>query len=104
MNSTEASAPSTSINIADGKTETRIKETVPPYRFLFAKLRRDMKTPGGWKRGLAVFDFFLRLLAISAFVAAAVSMGTDNEMLQFFTKDYQFYANFADFPSLTYVL
>ncbi|KAH0453316.1 hypothetical protein IEQ34_017640 [Dendrobium chrysotoxum] len=102
MNSTEATAPSTSINIGDGKTDTRTKETVPPYRLLLTKLRRDIKTPGGWKRGLAVFEFFLRLLAISAFVSAAVSMGTDNEMLPFFTKDYQFYANFADFPSLTF--
>ncbi|XP_020573368.1 casparian strip membrane protein 2-like [Phalaenopsis equestris] len=108
MNSTEAAAaPSTSITVGNGSADAAAgaakPAAAPPYRIRLVRLvKREMKRPGGWKRSLACFDFFLRLLAIAAFVSAAVSMGTDSEMLPFFTKDFQFYADFADFPSLMF--
>ncbi|KAK8957432.1 hypothetical protein KSP39_PZI001582 [Platanthera zijinensis] len=75
----------------------------PRRRFLFSRFfRGDAKTPRGRKRGLAIFDFFLRLFAIAALVAAIASMGTDDETLPFVTFNFQFHANFADFPALLF--
>ncbi|KAG0459632.1 hypothetical protein HPP92_022760 [Vanilla planifolia] len=103
--------PSTAIAIGNGSSGAGTRDIAPPpaavrpRRSLFARfLRRETKTRGGWKRGLAIFDFLLRILAIAALVAAAILMGTDDDTLPFFTEDYQFSANFADLPAFTFLV
>lgn len=59
---------------------------------------------GGWKRGVAIFDFILRLGAIVAALAAASTMGTSGETLPFFTQFFQFQANYDDLPTFQYVI
>ncbi|XP_068658113.1 casparian strip membrane protein 3-like [Aristolochia californica] len=60
------------------------------------------KMRGGWKRGLAIFDFILRLAAIAATLAAATAMGTSDETLPFFTQFLQFQASYDDLPAFTF--
>jgi hypothetical protein len=43
------------------------------------------KRPGGWKKGIAIMDFVLRLGAIAAALGAAATMGTSDKTLPFFT-------------------
>ncbi|KAG2683014.1 hypothetical protein I3760_10G012200 [Carya illinoinensis] len=57
---------------------------------------------GGWKRGVAIFDFILRLGAIVAALAAASTMGTSGETLPFFTQFFQFQANYDDLPTFQF--
>lgn len=59
---------------------------------------------GGWKKGLAIMDFILRLGAIAAALAAAATMGTADQTLPFFTQFFQFEASYDSFPSFEYVL
>ncbi|KAL2320239.1 hypothetical protein Fmac_029208 [Flemingia macrophylla] len=51
-----------------------------------------------WKKGVAITDFVLRLGAIGAAMGAAVSMGTNEEQLPFFTQFLQFHAQWSYFP------
>lgn len=53
---------------------------------------------GGWKKGVAIIDFILRLGAIGAALGAAVLMGTNEQILPFFTQFLQFHAQWNDFP------
>lgn len=62
------------------------------------------KQKGGWKRGVAIFDFILRLGAIVAALAAASTMGTSDETLPFFTQFFQFQASYDDLPTFQYVI
>lgn len=57
---------------------------------------------GGWKRGVGIFDFILRLCAIVAALAATTTMGTTNQTLPFFTQFFQFQANYDDLPAFTF--
>ncbi|KAH7851500.1 hypothetical protein Vadar_012536 [Vaccinium darrowii] len=57
---------------------------------------------GGMNRGLAIFDFILRLVAIVATLASAIAMGTTDETLPFFTQFIQFRAEYEDFPTFTF--
>ncbi|KAF7152394.1 hypothetical protein RHSIM_Rhsim01G0204200 [Rhododendron simsii] len=57
---------------------------------------------GGWNRGVAIFDFILRLCAIVAALAATTTMGTTNQTLPFFTQFFQFQANYDDLPAFTF--
>lgn len=59
---------------------------------------------GGWKRGVAIFDFLLRLGAIITALAAASTMGTSDETLPFFTQFFQFQASYDDLPTFQYVI
>ncbi|CAL5352572.1 unnamed protein product [Camellia sinensis] len=54
---------------------------------------------GGWKRGVAIFDFILRLCAIAAALAATATMGTTDQTLPFFTQFFQFQASYDDLPA-----
>ena len=58
---------------------------------------------GGWKRGVAIFDFILRLCAIAAALAATTTMGTTDQTLPFFTQFFQFQASYDDLPAFSYV-
>lgn len=84
--------PITSDTAATGATTSR-KTGMPLL------LRRGKS---GWRRGLAVLDFLLRVLAFGATLAAAIATGTSNETLSFFTQFFQFRANYADFPAFMY--
>ncbi|KAK9985878.1 casparian strip membrane protein 1 [Quercus suber] len=57
---------------------------------------------GGWKRGVAIFDFLLRLGAIITALAAASTMGTSDETLPFFTQFFQFQASYDDLPTFQF--
>ncbi|OWM73634.1 casparian strip membrane protein 3-like [Punica granatum] len=57
---------------------------------------------GGWKKGIAIFDFILRLCAIGASLAAGTTMGTTDQTLPFFTQFFQFQASYDDLPSFTF--
>ncbi|KAK7338406.1 hypothetical protein VNO77_19013 [Canavalia gladiata] len=51
-----------------------------------------------WKKGIAITDFVLRLGAIGAAMGSAVTMGTNEEQLPFFTQFLQFHAQWNQFP------
>lgn len=58
---------------------------------------------GGWKKGVAIFDFVLRLAALGAALGATATMGTTDETLPFFTQFFQFQAEYDDFEVFMYV-
>ncbi|XP_057473246.1 casparian strip membrane protein 3-like [Actinidia eriantha] len=57
---------------------------------------------GGWKRGVAIFDFILRLCGITAALAATTTMGTTDQTLPFFTQFFQFQASYDDLPAFSF--
>ncbi|KAF8106552.1 hypothetical protein N665_0137s0006 [Sinapis alba] len=65
---------------------------------------RDHTTSGsgGYKRGLSIFDFLLRLAAIIAASVAAGTMFTSDETLPFFTQFLQFEAGYDDLPTFQF--
>nr|P0DH81.1 RecName: Full=Casparian strip membrane protein 1; Short=PgCASP1 [Picea glauca] len=68
-----------------------------------AEAKGPLPPPVGRKRrGLGILDFLLRLLAIGATLSAAITMGTTNETLQFFTQFFQFKARFYDLSAFIY--
>ncbi|KAJ0972732.1 hypothetical protein J5N97_020691 [Dioscorea zingiberensis] len=107
-------ATSTAINIPEASTtNTEAKALVPPpaatsapvstkREARFGTIFRKTRAAGEWKRGLAFFDFILRLCAITAIIVAAITMGTTNETLPFFTNYYQFKAKYDQFPALIF--
>ncbi|XP_058099935.1 casparian strip membrane protein 1-like isoform X2 [Magnolia sinica] len=56
----------------------------------------------GVNKGLSILDFIMRLLAIVGTLASAISMGTTDETLPFFTQFIQFKAQYDDLPSFTF--
>ncbi|XP_022744640.1 casparian strip membrane protein 1 [Durio zibethinus] len=61
---------------------------------------REQKS--GFKKGLGIFDFLLRLGAIISALAAAATMGTSDETLPFFTQFFQFEASYDDLPTFMF--
>ncbi|KAH8485358.1 hypothetical protein Peur_071009 [Populus x canadensis] len=57
---------------------------------------------GGFKKGLAIFDFVLRLGAVVTALAAAATMGTSDQTLPFFTQFFQFQASYDDLPTFQF--
>ncbi|KAG4982359.1 hypothetical protein JHK87_027108 [Glycine soja] len=57
---------------------------------------------GGWKKGLAIIDFVLRLGAIASALGAAATMATSDETLPFFTQFFQFEASYDSFSTFQY--
>ncbi|KAK4757422.1 hypothetical protein SAY87_018723 [Trapa incisa] len=57
---------------------------------------------GGWKKGVAIFDFVFRVSAMVAAVAAAAAMGTSDQTLPFFTQFFQFEASYDDLPTFQF--
>ena len=53
---------------------------------------------GGWRKGVAITDFILRLGAIGATLGAAGMMGNTEQILPFFTQFLQFHAQWDNFP------
>lgn len=65
---------------------------------------KHQRAAGGWKKGVAIIDFILRLGATAAALGAAASMGTSDETLPFFTQFFQFQASYDDLPTFTYAI
>ncbi|CAL9750137.1 unnamed protein product, partial [Musa acuminata subsp. burmannicoides] len=115
MSTSEAAPSATAITIDDSDARGKAPAAAPApaapppaaaaapkdRRFPFL-LRKTKAAGGGCKRGVACFDFLLRLCAIAATLVAAIMMGTTDETLPFFTQFFQFHANFADLPALTF--
>ncbi|KAI4378536.1 hypothetical protein MLD38_016003 [Melastoma candidum] len=86
------SGDSTTINVQDGATP-KGKGPVP---------EAPLPSPGGWKKGAAIFDFVLRLGAMVSALAAAAAMGTSDQTLPFFTQFFQFQASYDDLPTFQF--
>ncbi|KAL9425385.1 hypothetical protein AB3S75_032357 [Citrus x aurantiifolia] len=56
----------------------------------------------GYKKGIAIFDFILRIGALVCTLAAATAMGTSDETLPLFTQFFQFQASYDDLPTFQY--
>ncbi|KAK3144573.1 hypothetical protein QOZ80_4AG0314870 [Eleusine coracana subsp. coracana] len=56
----------------------------------------------GVNRAVSIIDVFLRFIAIIGTIGSAISMGTTNETLPFFTQFIQFEAKYSDLPSFTF--
>lgn len=83
---------STTIDIQESSNVTKGKAVlVAPQR------------PGGWKKGIAIMDFILRLGAIAAALGAAATMGMSDQTLPFFTQFFQFEASYDSFTAFQYV-
>ncbi|RZC91225.1 hypothetical protein C5167_027291 [Papaver somniferum] len=63
-----------------------------------------VKHSRGWKRIVCIFDFLPRLFGIALHLAAAITMGTADQILPFFTHHFQFRATFQHLPALTYAI
>lgn len=89
---------STTINVQETKAEAKGKA-----RLIAAPVVASTKAiphpNAGWKKGIAIFDFLLRLVAVAATLSAAVAMGTTDQTLPFFTQHFQFHASFEDLPA-----
>jgi hypothetical protein len=84
---------STNIDIQESSKDTKGK----------AVLVTAPARPGGWKKGIAIMDFILRLGAIAAALGAAASMGMSDQTLPFFTQFFQFEASYDSFTTFQYV-
>jgi hypothetical protein len=87
-----------------GSTEIDMPESSSVSKGTAPLIAAPMKEKGGYKKGIAIFDFILRLAAIATALAAAASMGTSDETLPFFTQFFQFQASYDDLPTFQYVL
>ena len=102
-------ADSTTIDVAQGEiSRSEAKGKAPllatthqVFSTTKAMERKDNK--GGYKRGVAIFDFILRLCALAAALAATATMGTTEQTLPFFTQFFQFQASYDDLPTFQYV-
>ncbi|BFG40573.1 hypothetical protein CerSpe_268470 [Prunus speciosa] len=64
---------STTINIPESRNKMVAKGETPYVRIQTAHPIHDQK--GGWKKGISIFDFILRLGATAAALGAAIAMG-----------------------------
>lgn len=95
MSDSTKAANETAINITESRS------TKGPFAYTTIA-KHAVHPKGGWKRGVAIFDFILRICALVPALAAAAAMGTTEETLPFFTQFFQFQASFDDIPTFTY--
>ncbi|KAE8673656.1 Casparian strip membrane protein 3 [Hibiscus syriacus] len=93
-------AVETSINIPDTKSKSKGKAP------LFVSSNGGVEPPQrrGVKKGLAIGDFILRLCAMGATIGAAVTVGSAQQTLPFFTQFFQFQAQYNDIPTLVFFM
>ena len=96
------SSDSTTIDVPESKKD--VPESSAIAKGKAPLVAAVVKQRGGWKRGVAIFDFLLRIGAIVAALAAASTMGTSQETLPFFTQFFQFQASYDDLPTFQYVI
>ncbi|KAI5311849.1 PREDICTED: casparian strip [Prunus dulcis] len=94
------SGDSTTINIPESRNKTVAKGETPYVRIQAAHPMHDQK--GGWKKGISIFDFILRLGATAAALGAAIAMGSSEQTLPFFTQFFQFQASYDDLPTFMF--
>lgn len=92
------SSTSTAINVPESSTDATGKAAAVSTPIIATSA---MKRLGGWRRGIAILDFILRLCAIVAALAATITMGTTDQTLPFFTQFFQFEASYDDLPTFT---
>ncbi|KAK7257609.1 hypothetical protein RIF29_31693 [Crotalaria pallida] len=94
------SGDATAVTIPETKDKGKGKAVTwaaPPSVYSVSTKAEPSPRPG-WKKGVAITDFVLRLGAIGAAMASAVTMGNNEEMLPFFTQFLQFHAQWNEFP------
>ncbi|KAJ1395534.1 Casparian strip membrane protein [Sesbania bispinosa] len=69
----------------------------PPATHVVSTKAAPLPNAAGWKKGVAILDFILRLGAIGAALGAAGIMGNNEQILPFFTQFLQFHAQWDDF-------
>ena len=86
---------------AKGKT---VSWGAPVSTDLVSVSTKAVPLPGSrWRKGVAIIDFVLRLGVIGAAMGSAVLMGSNEEILPFFTQFLQFHAQWNEFPMFQYV-
>ncbi|XP_021760933.1 casparian strip membrane protein 1-like [Chenopodium quinoa] len=82
--------------------EAKGKNPVMEVPLIGKDVGHDRDGGAGVKRGVSVIDFVVRLLALTAALAATIIMGTTDQTLPFFTQFFQFRARYYDLPTFTY--
>ncbi|KAL2511072.1 Casparian strip membrane protein 3 [Abeliophyllum distichum] len=98
MDSTKSSGE-TAINITESKSS---KGKAPATNYIATTKATPYQQQGGWKRGISIFDFILRICALVAALTATTTMGTTDQTLPFFTQFFQFQASYDDLPAFTF--
>ncbi|KAM1861954.1 hypothetical protein ACFX14_002473 [Malus domestica] len=93
---------SATIDITESRNKMASKREVPYVRVEAAQGSNIKNQKGGWKKGIAVLDFILRLGATAAALGAAIAMGSSDETLPFFTKFFQFSASYDELPTFQF--
>jgi len=83
---------------SNGKGKSIDGDHSPPPAATVVTTKSIPLQKGGMKKGIAILDFILRLGAIGAALGACVIMGTNEQILPFFTQFLQFHAQWDDFP------
>ncbi|XP_043697905.1 casparian strip membrane protein 2-like [Telopea speciosissima] len=95
----------TTIVIGEATVDTKGKSSAAAPVVATTKSIKSLKSinygKGEWKKGIAVFDFLIRLIALAATLTGAIVMGSTNQTLPFFTQSFQFRATYSDFPPFT---
>ncbi|KAK6944070.1 Casparian strip membrane protein domain [Dillenia turbinata] len=93
---------STTINAAETSSGSKGNVPVGEASAYAATKAAEERATAGWKRGVAIFDFVLRLCAIAAALGATIAMGTTDQTLPFFTQFFQFQASYDDLPAFSF--
>ncbi|KAM3374269.1 casparian strip membrane protein 2 [Capsicum galapagoense] len=93
----------TAVNIPETESTKLKSSSAAPAATVVTTTKAIPHNPkAGWRRGVAIFDFILRLCALVFALAAATTMGTTDETLPLFTQFFQFEASYDDLPAFSY--
>ncbi|GKU93790.1 hypothetical protein SLEP1_g7357 [Rubroshorea leprosula] len=96
----DKSGGETTIRIQEGRSDS--KGNAPVVAIATSKASQHSK--GRWRKGIAIFDFILRLGAVAAALGATAVMGTTDETLPFFTQFFQFEAQYSDIEAFVFFM